>query len=79
MNEGQKTLLDILPDECPERTALEALNENKHYCPQCKKNYKPNFAYKHDAFESGTHIDREQWLTGLCSDKCWKDYLGGVE
>ena len=41
-------------------------------CPQCNKIYSPTFA---DSM-SGTETDKEQHLSGLCSDHCWDKFLG---
>jgi hypothetical protein len=47
----------------------------RHYqCPNCKKVYKPTFENKEDA-PAGT-IEKEQHITGMCSDKCWDEFLG---
>ena len=49
-------------------------------CPNCKKKYKP--ILKRLGFESllkqypdSKPYEREQLISGLCSDKCWKEYL----
>jgi len=78
MNVGQKTLLDILPKESPEFTAMDALtrNKRKHFCPACKQHYDPTFPTKDLAMSQGVSSNKEQWLSGICSDKCWDDYLG---
>jgi hypothetical protein len=51
-------------------------------CPQCKRHYKPKLERpKGDrrclqvVFPDSKRFEREQLLTGLCSDKCWKKYL----
>jgi len=50
-------------------------------CPNCKKKYKP--ILKRSGSESllkqypdSKPYEREQLISGLCSDKCWKEYLG---
>ena len=41
-------------------------------CPQCNKTYVPTF----DDPSIGTEMDKEQHLSGLCSDQCWDKFLG---
>ena len=50
-------------------------------CPNCKLAYKPilkkrkmNKLIQHE-FPNATAMEREQLLTGICSDKCWNEYL----
>lgn len=50
------------------------MNEN-HICPNCKKSYKPDFDSKEEAKKYGEKYQIEQYITGLCSDECWNDYL----
>ena len=52
-------------------------------CPQCRKHYKPKLTRPEgDAraiqiiFPNAQLFEREQLITGLCSDKCWRKYLG---
>lgn len=40
-------------------------------CPQCHKTYEPA-----QPRGLGNAAEREQHITGLCSFKCWNDYLG---
>ena len=53
-------------------------------CPQCGKHYSPVLGERkktniniQDEFPNSKPWQREQLLTGICSDKCWNDYLGG--
>lgn len=61
-------------------------------CPNCRKTYTPELLQQPDAqvklmqWKSGTLIQRvwpqatpaqrEQLITGMCSDKCWNEFLG---
>ena len=51
-------------------------------CPQCGKKYEPELKnrdpnrYVQDQFPDSSPIQREQHITGLCSDKCWDEYVG---
>ena len=67
----------------------------KTECPQCHKMYVPDLTKRPDweqklaLYLGGKHIQnvwpdatdsqREQLLTGVCSDKCWSDLLGPEE
>ena len=51
-------------------------------CPQCGKHYKPKLERAKDdnrciqeIFPTARKYEREQLITGLCSDECWKRYL----
>lgn len=48
----------------------------KHWCPNCKKIYTPTYPTKEAANQTMDREAREQWITGLCSTKCWKEHLG---
>ena len=50
-------------------------------CPNCKKEYKPTLIRKGNeliqiTYPNATLEQREQLISGICSDKCWKEYLG---
>jgi len=53
-------------------------------CPQCGKHYKPVLGeYPKDdprtiqkIFPLAKPYEREQLLTGICSDECWDKFLG---
>jgi len=45
----------------------------KKQCPNCNRIYIPDFPTRE---ESKTAIQREQHQTGICSDKCWNQFLG---
>ena len=41
------------------------------------KDYTPAFPTRDAAVKAGgTPIQKEQHQTGICSDKCWDDFLG---
>lgn len=44
----------------------------QHICPQCKNRYTPT---PYEETKPGT-IEREQWITGVCSDDCWDTFAG---
>ena len=55
-------------------------------CPNCGKMFKPILGERRrpdlliqQEFPDAKPFEREQLITGLCSDKCWKEYLGGGE
>ena len=43
----------------------------KTQCPNCGTVYYPDLPRG-----EGTPTQREQHLSGICSDKCWNEYLG---
>ena len=51
-------------------------------CPNCGKTYKPVLDRKHPEmviqreFPKAPAWQREQHISGICSDKCWNDFLG---
>lgn len=50
-------------------------------CPNCKKFYKPKLERKGDeliqvSYPNATREEREQLISGLCSNKCWDEFLG---
>jgi hypothetical protein len=50
--------------------------QGRHLCPNCDKHYEPDFDSKEDAKENGEDYQAEQYISGLCSNKCWNEYLG---
>lgn len=51
-------------------------------CPNCRKRYIPELGVRktnapiQTEFPKATPAQREQMITGLCSDKCWNQFLG---
>jgi hypothetical protein len=52
-------------------------------CPNCKRYYEPILGKRkepdkliQEEFPNAEPYQREQLITGLCSDKCWDEYLG---
>jgi len=52
-------------------------------CPNCKKVYKPVLQRPENddrciqvIFPDAQPWEREQLLTGICSDKCWDQFVG---
>ena len=50
-------------------------------CPCCKKEYLPKLKRKtnkmiQEEYPNAKSYEREQLISGLCSDKCWNKYLG---
>jgi hypothetical protein len=61
-----------------------------HKCPNCGKRYLPVLAKDaagmerwksgmkiQDVWPAAAEIEREQLQTGICSDECWDQFLGG--
>lgn len=49
---------------------------NKFICPNCLTDYIPTHKSKEEAFKTNDLEAREQWLSHICSTKCWNEYLG---
>jgi hypothetical protein len=49
---------------------------SKFICPHCLKEYAPKHKSKEKAFETNDLESREQWLSHICSTKCWNEFLG---
>ena len=50
-------------------------------CPNCGKEYEPELKRVYGvamqvAYPNEPAWKREQHISGLCSDKCWKEFLG---
>jgi len=52
-------------------------------CPNCYKVYEPELGERkypglliQQEFPDAEEYQREQLITGLCSDECWDKYLG---
>jgi len=52
-------------------------------CPSCLRHYFPELGERRVPsvsiqveFPHAKAYQREQLVTGICSDKCWSDYLG---
>jgi len=50
--------------------------QGRHICPNCGDHYEPEYDSKKEAKANGTDAEKEQYITGLCSDECWDEYLG---
>jgi len=51
-------------------------NCNCEFFPELGERKQPDVAIQNE-FPNATPAQREQLITGICSDKCWKQYLGG--
>jgi hypothetical protein len=52
-------------------------------CPNCGKTYTPKLTRPEgdrrciqDIYPDATREEREQLISGICSNKCWNEYLG---
>ena len=45
-------------------------------CPNCNKEYLPILERKTNEVIQKESEQREQLISGLCSTKCWNEYLG---
>ena len=55
------------------------LQGGNNFCPACKQSYAPTYASKVAAMSTDDLTAREQWITGICSDTCWSDFVGPAE
>lgn len=53
-----------------------AFSNKQFICPHCLKEYAPKHKSKEKAFETNDLEAREQWLSHICSTKCWNEFLG---
>jgi hypothetical protein len=58
----------------------------KRKCPNCNKEYETELERPpldtrsiQEIFPNSKPYQREQLITGICSDKCWNEYLGITE
>lgn len=51
-------------------------------CPNCNRVYQPVLDRKHpelliqEEFPKALAWEREQHISGICSDECWQEFLG---
>ena len=63
---------------------VRLFNQNgETICPQCNRAYRPELGERQQPnipiqqeFPHSKSYQREQLITGLCSDECWNTYLG---
>ena len=55
------------------------LQGGTNFCPSCKQSYAPTYASKVVAMNTDDLSAREQWITGICSDTCWSEFVGPGE
>jgi len=54
-------------------------------CPHCQKHYIPKLGQRRtnrliqEEFPNATAEEREQLVSGICSDKCWDEMFGEEE
>jgi uncharacterized Zn finger protein (UPF0148 family) len=59
--------------------------DGKTICPACGKHYIPVLGERdgtrmiQEQFPNATPSEREQLVTGICSDRCWRKYIGEEE
>ena len=55
------------------------LQGGNNFCPSCKQSYAPTYASKVVAMNTDDLTAREQWITGICSDTCWDEFVDSDE
>ena len=61
---------------------MNSVGDGKVQCPYCKKIYTPELGARRtnkniqDEFPNAKPYQREQLVSGICSDRCWKEFLG---
>ncbi len=59
------------------------VNKMIQTCPNCHRKYKTVLDREHPEIciqkehPNTKAFEREQLITGLCSDECWNEYIGG--
>jgi hypothetical protein len=74
----------ILRDKILHERTMKTNSQDKimKTCPNCNKHYVPVLKRKHPEipiqreFPQAKAWEREQHISGICSDKCWNEYLG---
>lgn len=56
-----------------DKFVVSAMIGPRRKCPGCDKVYMPDLPKEKCRHGS---IQMEQWMTGICSDDCWIDFLG---
>lgn len=73
--EAEAALREIEEEEQKEVATLKRSRDAQKTCPQCKVEYTPDFPESRRG-SACTPIQREQHVTGICSDACWDAFLG---
>lgn len=58
------------------REISTVLSDKQFICPQCLNAYTPKHKSKEEAFRTDDLEAREQWLSHICSTKCWNELFG---
>jgi len=75
----EKLMEKMFDDDTPEMKAHKSIGEEKHFCPNCEEWYEPEYDSKEEAKRHNDSTGAEQYITGICSDECWDEYLGVSE
>lgn len=66
--------ISILVDAGVDRKRInEVIESGKFICPNCLKEYTPIHLSEQLAFRTNDKVSREQWISHICSDECWKE------
>jgi len=66
----------VSEDATPKEIAHKSIGAEKHFCPNCKEWYEPKYDSKQEAKQHNDSIGAEQYITGICTDECWDEFLG---
>ena len=82
--EDRQDRADHLGESEKEKNFEEKM-QNLKVCPNCGKTYEPDLLRQHPEkhlqheFPNATPTQREQHISGICSDECWNQFLGEAE
>ena len=79
MNKPIDNIIQTFPSDIQRAHVSTKLQGGNNFCPSCKQSYAPTYASKVVAMNTDDLTAREQWITGICSDTCWDEFVGPAE
>ena len=79
MNKPIDNIIQTFAPDIQRAHVSTKLQSGNNFCPACKQSYAPMYASKVVAMNTDDLTAREQWITGICSDACWNEFVGPAE
>ncbi len=79
MNKPIDNIIQAFGPDIQRAHASTKLQEGNNFCPSCKQSYAPTYDSKVLAMNTDDLTAREQWITGICSDTCWDEFVDSDE